>query len=368
MAEPNVTLATLRRAIAKELNMRFFKRYKNGYLDADSGDADSLIDAALTQKDKFWNGSWIYRVASQEVSLITNFNTSTNELSLEVPVTTFASGDDYEIHDLWNAYDIHEAINQAIRDVRRIFIETITDETIIIEEDKLAYSLSSLARTPFMIHKVWIEQPASVRRHVAAGGTFSELTTNNNGELQGIMNGWLISIYGGYGAGQLRTVSAATGTSIIPTVQWTEIPDDTSKWAAWDPNEQINDWYPWSALRYDSTKEFPDVLYFSRRPVDFEGLRIRLEYSAYPEELTAEDDTTPIPQSYLVPAAVAKLHGKKVGDTKVDRELHFAESRRYAEIADAWLIRNAPHKPDTNVLKQHSGAYQPDSMNPLNWG
>jgi hypothetical protein len=368
MAEPNVTLATLRRAIAKELNMRFFKRYKNGYLDADSGDTASMIDADLTQKDKFWNGSWIYRVASQEVSLITNFNTTTNELSLEVPVTTFASGDDYEIHDLWNAYDIHEAINQAIRDVRRIFIETITDETLIIEEDKLAYSLSGLDRAPFMIHKVWIEQPGSVRRGVAVDGTFSALEVSSNSELVGIMNGWLISIYGGTGAGQLRTVSVANGVEITPTEQWTTIPDDTSKWAAWDPNEQINDWYPWTALRYDSTKEFPDTLYFSRRPIDFQGLRVRLEYSAYPAELSAEDDTTTIPQSYLVPAAVAKLHGKKVGDTKVDRELHFAESRRYAEIADGWLIRNAPHRPDKTILKQHSGAYQPDAHNPLNWG
>ena len=367
MAEPNVTLATLRRAIAKELNMPFFKRYKNGFLDADSGDADSLIDADLTQKDKFWNGGWLYRVASQEVSLITNFNTTTNEVALEVPITTIASGDDYEIHSLWNAYDIHEAINQAIRDTNRIFIETLTDETLIIEEDKLAYSLSDLDRAPFMIHKVWIEQPGSVRRGVAADGTFSALEVNNNSELVGIMNGWMISIYGGTGSGQLRTVSVANGVEITPTENWTTVPDDTSKWAAWDPNEQINDWYPWGALRYDSAKEFPDVLYFSRRPVDFQGLRIRLEYSAFPAELSAEADTTIVPQSYLVPAAIAKLHGKKVGDTKVDRELHFAESRRYGEIAEQWLIRNAPHRPDTTILKQHSGAYQPDSMNPLNW-
>ena len=150
MAELTTTLAELRRAIARELEMPFFKRYKNGFLDADSGDTDELVDSQLTQKDKFWNGAWLYRVASQEASLITNFTASDNKLVLEVPITTVAAGDDYEIHNIWNAYDIHEAINAAIRDSRRVFFETVTDETIIIEEDKLAYSLSSLNKTPHL--------------------------------------------------------------------------------------------------------------------------------------------------------------------------------------------------------------------------
>ena len=116
-----------------------------------------------------------------------------------------------------------------------------------------------------------------------------------------------------------------------------------------------------------NTKEFPDVLYFSRRPIDFQGLRIRLEYLALPAELSAEDDTTVIPISYIVPSAVSKLHSRKVRDNKADRELHFAESKRYEEKAETWLVRNAPHRPDSSILKQHSGAYQPDSLNPLNW-
>lgn len=366
MGEPTTTLQVLRRAIAKELNMPFFKRYKNGYLDADSGSTSTLVDSDLTQKDKFWLGAWAYRVASQEASLITNFTATDNTLSLEVPITTFASGDDYEIHNLWNAYDIHEAINQAIRDSRRIFRETITDETIILEEDKLAYSISSLSRTPFMIHKVWLEQAGSVKRGVVVSATGTTATLENSGVLSDVNSSWKISIYAGTGSGQIRAVSSVAGAiATVPT--WTTTPDSTSKYALWNPTEQINDWYPWHALRYDSTKEFPDLLYFSRRPLDFMGLRIRLEYTAYPQELSSESDTTIIPQSYIVPLAISKLHGRKVGDTKVDRELHFAESRRYGDLAAAWLAQNAPHPPDTNVLDQHSGAYQPDSMNPLNW-
>lgn len=365
MSKPMTSLQTLRRAISKELRMPFFTRFKNGYLDADSGTTVSLVDAALTQKDKFWTG-WVYRVATQEASPITNYTLTEHQLSLEVPVTAFANGDDYEIHSGWNAYEIHEAINQAIRDSRRTFREVITDESIIIEEDKLAYSLDDLGRIPFMIHKVWIERPSTVVRGMIVSATSNTVTVASGILPPNLVDTWMISIYGGTGSGQLRQLTSVNATQAGVT-EWNTTPDSTSKFALWNVSTQLYDWYPWPALRYDSTKEFPDTLYFSRRPADFQGLRVRLEYTSLPIELAAETDTTTVPQSYLVPMAISKLHGRKVGDTKVDRELHFAESKRYQELAEAWLMRNAPQHPDTTILSQHSGAYEPDSMNPLNW-
>jgi len=367
MAEPTKTLQQLRRAIARELEMPFFRRYTNGFLDADSGGGtQTLIDSALTQKDGFWNGAWFYRVASQEVSLILNFIAPDDTAILEVPVTTIASGDDYEIHNIWNAYDIHEAINQAIRDSRRTFFETVTDETLIVKEDTLVYLLTGLTKTPHMIQKVWLEQPTSVKRGVLVSATGTTFVVESAGILTDVTSNWKVSIYAGTGAGQLRdivSVLSATGT----VAAWTTQPDSTSKYALWNPTEQIYDWKPWQGVRYDSMKEFPDYLYFSHRPVDFQGLRIRLEYTALPAELSAEADTTVVPISYLVPAAISILHGRKVKDTKVDRELHFAESKRYKEQADEWLQRNAPHRPDRDVFAQTANNYQPDSNNPLNW-
>ena len=366
MAEPTTTLAELRRAIARELEMPFFKRYRNGFLTADSGDTDELVDSQLTQKDKFWNGAWVYRVATQEASLITNFVASDNKLVLEVPITAFDAEDEYEIHNLWNAYDIQEAINAAIRDSRRVFFETVTDETMIVEEDKLTYSLSSLNKTPHMIQKVWLERPTTAKRGVVVSATGTTATLESAGILSDVNSDWKISIYAGTGSGQIRSISSVSGAeATVPA--WTTQPDDTSKYTLWNPTQQVNDWMPWDALRYDSTKEFPDILYFSRRPIDFQGLRIRLEYLALPAELSAEADTTVVPISYIVPAAVSRLHSRKVKDNKADRELHFAESKRYQEAADAWMVRNAPHRPDSNILKQHSGSYQPDAHNPLNW-
>jgi hypothetical protein len=367
MAEPSITLTNLRRMVCRELKMPFFLRYKNGFLDADSGTTLTLVDTALTQKDKFWNNAWVYRTASQEASLITNFDGQTDTLSLETPITTVVTGDDYEIHSLWNAYEIHEAINQAIRDARRIFIETITDETLVVQEDTLAYSLTSLARTPFVISRVYIEQPSNVQRGTVFSATSNTISINDLSVMNDVTSNWKVSIYAGTGKGQLRAITSVDG--IIATVPaWTTVPDATSKYALWNPTVQTYDWYPWDALRMDSAKEFPDLLYFSRRPIDFYGMRIRLEYASLPVELSLEADVTYIPTSYLLPAAVAILHGHKIGDNRADRDLHFGEARRYKELAENFLIRNAPHRPDMAMLKQTANYYQPDNQNPLNWG
>lgn len=368
MAEPTTTLQALRRMIAKELEMPFFRKYMDGVLEADSGGSTTqLVDSDLTQKDKFWNGMWAYRVESQETSQITNFTASNNTLVLEVPITAFALDDEYEIHSIWNAYDIHEAINASIRDSRRIFFETVTDETLIVEEDQLEYSLSTLAKTPHMIQKVWLEQPATVRRGTVFAATATTVSVPTLGDADDVDTNWKISIYAGTGSGQIRSITAVDGIQFT-VAAWTTQPTTSSKYALWNPTQQIQDWIPWHAVRYDSMKEFPDILYFSRRPTDFQGLRIRLEYVALPAELSAEADTTVIPSSFLVPATISKLHGRKVKDTRVDRELHFAESRRYKEMADEWMIRNAPHRPDSNILNQAYTGYQPDPVDPLNWG
>jgi hypothetical protein len=369
MAEPSISLTNLRRMICRELKMPFFLRYKNGFLDADSGTTTTLVDTALTQKDKFWNNAWLYRVASQEAALILNFTSLDDTLTLETPITTFTSGDDYEIHNLWNAYEIHEAINQAIRDTRRVFIETITDELLVVQQDKMSYSLADLSRDPFVISQVWLEQPTSVARGTLVSATATTVTLPA-GYLPSALGGdtWYISIYDGTGKGGLRALTALTVGGVQASVAtWDTNPDSTSKFALWNGSEETNDWYSWNALRYDSSKEFPDVLYFSIRPTDFLGMRIRVEYASLPVELSLEADTTKIPTSYLLPAAVSKLHGHKIGDNRADRDLHFGEARRYQDMADAFLARNAPHRPDMSMLRQHSNSYQPDPMNPLNW-
>lgn len=367
MSEPTISLATARRTICKELKMPFFRRYSAGFLDADSGSTTTLIDSVLTQIDKFWVQSWVYRVASQEASQIVRFTNADHQLVFETPITALVSGDDYEIHALWNAYEIHEALNEAIRNVRRIFRDVVVDETLIVQEDKRAYALTGLAKAPYLIHKIWMEQPQTVRRGTLVAGGASTFTVENSGILTGVNSNWKVSIYDGTGKGQLRSVSSVLGAVGTNSSPWDTVPDSTSKYALWDASEETFDWYPFKAT-YLSSKEFPDTLYLSYRPVDFYGMRIRIQYSALASEFTTEASTTVIPLEYLKHAAISILHSQKIPDNKSDRDLHFAEWKRHEEIAKGYLALNTPHMPDTAIESNPEHFYEPTAFDPLNWG
>ena len=365
MSEPVITLAEVRRTVCRELKMPFSRRYKAGFLTSDAGgDTISLVDTDLTQGDNFWRNSWIYRTASQECSLITQFIAKDNTLKVEVPITEMAE-EPYEIHSKWNAYEIHDAINEAIRNVRRVFPDNVTDETLIIQEDVRAYTLSGLTKVPWIIHQILLEQPQSVKRGQAVSATSTTLVVENNGILADVTSSWKVSIYDGTGKGQIRSVASVASATITVTA-WTTTPDSTSKYALWNASEETFDWYRFDAVRI-SSKEFPTTLYFSIRPQDFMGLRIRIEYTAYAAELSAEADTTVVPLEYLKYATLSILHSQKISDTKADRDLHFGEWKRFNDMANEYVVRNTPHRPDSMIFTNPEHQYQARSDDPLNW-
>lgn len=365
MSEPTITLAEVRRTICRELKMPFFRRYKNGYLTADAGGSTlDLIDTDLTQGDQFWKNAWVYRVESQECSLVTRFVAKDDQLFVEVPITSLASAI-YELHSVWNAYEIHDAINEAIRNVRRVFPDNVTDTTLIIQEDVLAYGLTTLTKAPWMIHQIWLEQPQSIKRGTAVAGAATAITVENSGILSDVTSSWKVSIYDGTGKGQIRDVVSVANADIT-VAAWTTNPDSTSKYALWNPTEELYDWYRFDSIRL-SSKEFPSTLYFRTRPVDFYGLRIRIEYTAYSSELSAEADTTTVPLEYLKAASLAILHSQKISDTKADMDLHFGEWKRYNDMANEYVVRNAPHLPDSMIFTNPDHQYQPRPDDPLNW-
>lgn len=365
MSQPTTSLATLRRNIARKLQMPFFRRYAAGFLTADSGDTISFIDSDLSQVDDFWKRAWVYRIGSQEVSQISKFDSRLNKCTLEAPITSMTGSSTYEIHSLWNALEIHKAINDAIRDVERIFTDTLTDETFVAQADIREYDLTALARDPYLINKIWIENPGNVRRGQTVSGGATTITLESASLLTDVDTSWMISIYDGTGKGQLRSVASVLGAQITVTA-WSTNPDSTSKYALWDTALETNDWQPFNKVRFDA-KEFPSIMYFAVLPWSYLGLRIRIEYSALPVALTTEASTTTVPESYITFAAIAKLHSDRVGDTRADRELHFGESKRFEEMAAQYLLRSTPHRPDRMVFLPSDSIYQPDAANPLNW-
>lgn len=370
MSEATNTLTVIRRMICRELKMPFFRRYAAGFLLADSGTAaDTIKDSSLTQADKFWNGSWFYGVATQEVSIIRAFESANNSFKLEIPTAiALSAGDQYEIHSIWNATEIRQAINRAIGDGGRIWQDTVTDETLIVQEDKLSYSLSGLSTRPWIVAKVYVESNPTVKRGTLASATATGFTVENSTILTDLTtaSNWRISIYDGTGKGQLRTITSVSGAvGVVPI--WTTTPDSTSKYAIWDTTEDVDAWPKLDTYRVDSP-EYPSVLYLSsgNSLPSYLGLRFRIEYMAVPLELSLETDTTIIPMGYILPKAISYLYGQSTLDINVDRDTTLAEADRYKKQADEFLAMNLPHKPDI-ALKYSDYPSSFTSDNPLDW-
>lgn len=362
MAEPTTTLATLRRAVAAELQMPFARRFPSGFSTMDStSSSTTVVDAALRQKDAFWDGQWFFGITSREVSLIRAYNAQARSFQVEVE-RSGADTETFEIHAIWNASEIHAAINRAIQIVGRVFNQTIVDETLIYQEDTLSYALSGLSVKPWIMSKVFIERPGTVIRGTASAGAATTITLES--VPTDIDTDWKISIYDGTGKGQIRNYVSNAGL-VVTVSTWTTNPDNTSKYALWDPTEERHAWQQVFALSQDA-KEFPDYVRFKSRFTNDYGMRIRLEYLALPSALSADADTTGVPQEYILPKACSILHGQRLSSTRSDRDMHYAEQRRYGDEADAYMIRNAPHIPDTTIPVDGVGDYS-DTEDPLGW-
>ncbi len=366
MAETTYTRKTLRRAISRELRMPFFRRYPDGESTVDTGSTASLIkDTSLVQKDKFWNGKWFYALDTEEVALIRHFEAANRQFILEPPLTAALSetGPTYEIHSGWSASEIHDAINRAIEKAGRIFLDTVTDKSLILQEDKLSYTVSGLTKTPYRIHKVWVENSTSVTRGTATAGGASTITVQS--VPSGITTSYKISIYEGTGKGQVRNYSSAVGLQVTVDSPWVTNPSTDSKYAIWDATEEVTDWL----LRndwYEDSKEFPDIIYFRTRLTANYGTRIRIEYSAISSPLSSDTDTTIIPQDYIIAKACSILHGQRLGVSTANYDLHDREHRRLGLEADSFLAQYAPHTNDSS-LRDSESPMSYDESDPLNW-
>lgn len=369
MAESTKTLTSLRREICTALQMPFFRRYPNGYLELESGSTTSkVVNASLTQTDKFWNGAWFYNKEIGHTSLIRSFASNDNSFFLEVPAASANIGDDFEIQSGWNAIDILHAINRSITEAGRSFPETVEDKTLILQTDKLEYDISTLSsKTPWIITKVFVEHRGNVQRGEIQSATGTTFTVENSGVFTNVVtaSNWRVSIYDGTGAGQIRALVSTSGAEGT-VAAWTTNPDSTSRYALWDAAEDMTGWIPYDGYRLDN-KEFPSTLYLNSRVETLYGMRIAIEFMALPSELSAETDTTIIPEGYIIPASLSFLYGQRIPHTKADKEVYYAESERYLKMAEKYLLTNRPTRPDISLRspQRTQTIYRTD--NPLDW-
>lgn len=364
MAEETTSRAVLRRKICKELRMPFFRRVGSSSTVAASSTTSSIIDSKLTQPEGTWAGSWFYNVSTDEVSLIRSFSANDDTFRLESPCALSPIGNTYEIHSIWNATEVHDAINEAIRLGRRSFPQTTVDETIVLQEEVLTYTISTLTNRPWIISKIWVEQRANCERGTVTSAASTTVTLPFMPT--GVNSNWRINIYAGQGAGQTRAAGTPTGNTFSVTA-WTTIPNSTSKYVLYDASEEIISWKPFNDFHMD-TEEFPDIIYMNKLHQSFYGMRLRLDMISVSAELSTEASLTNVPAEYIKAKACSILHGQALSNTKADKDMHYAEYKRYGDEADAYVVRNAPHTPGTRFRSPMTNhTYANDNNNPLGW-
>jgi hypothetical protein len=389
MAEVTVSRKTLRRDIAKTARMPFFLRYKDQEVGFTAGgDSNASVASTsvfyctnLTQEEGFWNNSYLYMVSTDAAKdgferLIPNFNREHNAIHLEWPCDTDevpSTDDKFEMFEMWPPSDVHDYINDAIRDSWRTFPDIVVDETFTITKRKRKYEFSEMAVQPAYVLQILAETAVnSVRGNVISssenvGDTDVEDLTISN--VSGIDTNWRVSYYYNAGAGQSFGITAVDGTNNILTLDATATtsPDTGTQFRCWDPTEQRTDWYPMLSVKFD-TPEHPSWMEFQGEPSASWGLRYRVIYIAQPAELTSDTDTTTVPQYFVKNKAIAFMHDSLVGDNRADARAHSNIAEHYDQLARDYALRNPRRLPDGTVWTegQFYSGYGLEA-NPLAW-
>lgn len=374
MAEPTLTRQELRRSLARELRMDFARRYGASTLTFVTN-TSNVTDTKLTQATDFWKNQFLFIYSGNAAGNVRRITASTSggALTLEYSLGAVPSiGDGYEIHAIWSADDLHQALNRSIRDSFPAFFDVVLDESIVLSQDQLEFDLTALATLPFRIKQVYREvNIGQVLRGTATSGTTTYLAdTALIGRLTGIVtSNWKIGIYYGTGKGQLRSVASivdATGR-VLPSAVWTTTPDTTSRYTLWDPTVQRKEWDRVMAARFDNF-DWPSTLYLYRVPAYEWGMRLRLKYLARCTQLAAETDTTVLPEAYLLSDAQAMLYGQMVNDSRADRQRYAALSQEHAKAAMDFKASRAFREPAGTLWQdEEMGGRYFDSANPMGW-
>jgi len=353
--------------------MRFFQRFDEYSTLTGSPVAGTPTDSALAEDADYWNGSWYFAMTGSpalDVRKVDDF-VAGGSLTLNRSLSSNpAAGDRYQLLDYnLSPHMLHDAINKAITESIPYFFQVRLSEDLILQEDTLEYSLSSISPTVWKIKQVWLEQAQSVKRGVVVSTT-GTITTIDSSDTGDVDSSWLLSIYDGTGKGQQRAVTSVSGAAITHAV-WTTNPDTTSKYALWDPTEQTADWYDLPALRVDR-REWPDEIHFPNRYVSEWGHRIRIQYLAQPQALTTEAGTTIVPTEYVVLKALSIIYMQLSNSNRADRQHLRQQATDYEAMAIAYAMKNAFAQPaETLWMESDLGApragYSEDH-NPLGWG
>ena len=350
MAEPTSTRAALRQELARRLNMDFALRIGASSTATDGGTNELIDTNRLRQSDDFWNGSWLYIANDTSgtdndgaVRLISDFVRDTRSIAVVEPFSAaVANTDEYEIHSPWNALQMHDAINDAIDDAFPEFFDTVVDETTIILEDTLEYSLPTTT-TPYYVLGMWLEQVEDKFRGTASGGSSTTLVDSGQSWDNDKWNGMQVAIYDGTGKGQFATITDTSSSNTLTVAAWlgtgTTSPSTDSKYVIKDTLTEQHDWYRITAARFDQTY-WPTKVYLTSNYSSALGRALRVQYIAKPASVTTEAGTTIVPSGFVVAKSQALLHGMRVADSRSDQDRHRYMHQFWESRAEAYKLQN----------------------------
>jgi len=374
MAEPVSTRQQIRRAIGRLARMDFYMRYADGFVTANSTEQTTTQIAVpdLTQRDDFWNNSFVWQITSSEDRRINDFDVSSTAgfLGLEYPLAAASSSlDTLEITSLWSPTQIHAAINASLESVSMRYPDVVVDNSLVVEENRMQYALSGLTTTPWSIMQIYVERPASSITGNPTGATATTLSDTAQ-DFSTNDTDHFVSIYGGTGSGQLRETSTGSSDGVLTVAAWTTNPDTTSLYRYWDAGNQQIDWYRVSDVRTDAV-EYPDNVYFSELYSGSYGGRIKIIYLANQTSLAADSDETTVPILYITHKALSMLHDSLIGDNRVDRGVHASLAEYYDGLADKYLASSPRRRPSGTMWRGEAGGRQYDRNdnigNPMGW-
>ena len=351
MAEPTSTRAALRQELARRLNMDFALRIGASSTATDGGTNELIDTNRLRQSDDFWNGSWLYIANDTSgtdndgaVRLISDFVSSTRSIAVVEPFSAaVANTDEYEIHSPWNALQMHDAINDAIDDAFPEFFDTVVDETTIILEDTLEYSLPTTT-TPYYVLGMWLEQVEDKFRGTSSQtGSSTTLIDASQSWDDDKWNGMQVAIYDGTGKGQFATITDTSSSNTLTVAAWlgtgTTSPSTDSKYVIKDTLTEQHDWYRITAARFDQTY-WPTKVYLTSNYSSALGRALRVQYIAKPASVTTEAGTTIVPSGFVVAKSQALLHGMRVADSRSDQDRHRYMHQFWESRAEAYKLQN----------------------------
>lgn len=346
-----ITLQNLRRSIGRRSQQRFFADWGT-YGEATGGTTTTLVDSNKlgAYADNALKGSYVYFPATQVTRRITASDQSSTNITWVGAVTTVVSGDDYEIWHSFTPTAVHDAINQALRDAWPFLFDYVEDFLVLQNSIGTGYSLTSLTRTPRYLASVYMETLApSYAGQVTTVVAQNRLKDTNNTFTSDDV-GKQIRIYDGTSQGDIRTISSLVDSNTVEvSVNFTSTLATDSKYRMVDVNAETHGYKfitEWSVDKFSN----PTKLRIGGHPFGYEGYTLRLLYESEYTALSAEADTTTVPQEYVELNALAHLYAIKLSSAPVSElknwstlyELmsnaaaQFAAKNRFQHLSSTW--------------------------------